>query len=126
MSVGSSRKLLPRVVANNVGGNLNRRCYWVALYFLLLLSSLEAFVYFVPASVWYQSKSLGFPLDVSVLCVVARFSVLAPLGFPRFISWMAAFGGGGLGFCAAFWGPVFWALRFSLSLLEPNGNCNFI
>ncbi|KAL0925449.1 hypothetical protein M5K25_003781 [Dendrobium thyrsiflorum] len=67
-----------------------------------------------------SGPSLGFPLDVSVPCMAARFSVLTPLGFPRFSLWLAAFGGGGLGFCAAFWGPVFWALRFSLSLQEPS------
>ncbi|KAL0911996.1 hypothetical protein M5K25_017937 [Dendrobium thyrsiflorum] len=41
--------------------------------------------------------SLGFPLDVSVPCVAARFSVLTPLGFPRLSPWLAAFGGGDLG-----------------------------
>ncbi|KAL0926302.1 hypothetical protein M5K25_002518 [Dendrobium thyrsiflorum] len=43
----------------------------------------------------------------------------APLVFPCFNPWLAAVGGGGFGFCVAFWGPVFWDLRFSLSLLEP-------
>ncbi|KAL0924398.1 hypothetical protein M5K25_005224 [Dendrobium thyrsiflorum] len=43
-----------------------------------------------------------------------------PLGFPALSPGWLYLGVAVLGFCAAFWGPVFWALRFSLSLLEPN------
>ncbi|KAL0910897.1 hypothetical protein M5K25_018993 [Dendrobium thyrsiflorum] len=56
----------------------------------------------------------------SVPCMAARFSVLTPLGFPRLSLWLAVFEVGGLGFLCCLLGACFWALRFSLSLLEPS------
>ncbi|KAL0910779.1 hypothetical protein M5K25_018864 [Dendrobium thyrsiflorum] len=82
--------------------NRNVLCCVVKLSSGITLKSSQENSYFS------YNKPLGVPLDVSVSCPDAPW-----------VFWLAAFEGGGLGFCAAFWGPIFWALRFSFSLLEP-------